>query len=317
MSQNKSSALLAVGLLVFLFFPHWAKAESTLQTPDEFKMRNNETSGLNVNIKLFGGLGQLVGQNDVNKNLNGWNQLLNDTANLSGYGTSGDISPLGYGTSFGGELIFSFHPHLSIGLGAEYIQFTKKSTKILTYEGASIDFSLDPRINAIPITLSLYYGIPIGNFLKVVVGVGAGYYLGQYKNATQQIISDEEITLSFKSNKNTIGAHGSLDLELNISQSMALILGVSGRFAKLKDLMGTETFAYSNSSYSDSEEHPDLTLWLVEDEGWIEGHYYTNLVTENVKPETDYYRNVRKAEISLSSISMQIGILIRFGKQSN
>ena len=201
MTQNKFPALLALGLLVFLFFPQWTKAESTFQTPDEIQMRNNEFSGLNVHIKLFGGLGQLVGQNDVNKNLNGWNQLLNDSANLIGYGTSGDISPLGYGTSFGGELIFSFHPRFSIGLGAEYLQFTKKSTKILTFEGESFDISLDPRISAIPITLSLYYGIPLGNFLNVVVSAGAGYYLGQYKNVAQQNFIEEQFTISFKSNK--------------------------------------------------------------------------------------------------------------------
>ncbi len=62
MTRNKNSAIFAIGLLVFLFFPHRTKTESTQQTPVKFQMRNNETSGLNFSIKLFGGLGHLVGQ---------------------------------------------------------------------------------------------------------------------------------------------------------------------------------------------------------------------------------------------------------------
>lgn len=313
MTQNKFPALLALGLLVFLFFPHWTKAEPTFQTPDEIQMRNNEFSGLNVNIKLFGDLGQLVGQNEVNKNLNGWNQLLNDSANLLGYGTSGNISPLGYGTSFGGELIFSFHPRFSIGLGAEYLQFTKKSTKILTFEGESFDISLDPRISAIPITLSLYYGIPLGNFLNVVVGVGAGYYLGQYSNSTNQTMGDEQISLLFESSKNTIGAHVNLDLELNIGRTMALILGVSGRYAVLRDLLGTETFTYTDPAYTESESYPDLTLWYVEEE-MFNSKYYVSIFPDEKMPEGSWYRNVRKARISLSSMALQIGILIKLSQ---
>lgn len=316
MIRNKYSTIFAVCLLIFLFFPQWTKAEPTLQTPDKFQMRNNETSAQFFSIKLFGGLGQVVGQNDVNKNLDGWNQLLNDSATLSGFGISGEISPLGFSPSFGGELVFNLHPRLSIGLGAGYLRFTKESTKILTFEEDSIDFSVEPRISAIPITLSLYYGIPLGNFLNVVVGVGAGYYLGQYENSLHQIIGDEQVTLSFKSSKNTIGAHGSLNFEFNIRRSMALIFGVSGRFAKLKDLMGTETFTYTTPSYTDSEEFAELTLWYIEDEIFNDARYYSSLIANDEKPEASYYRNVRKAEISLSSIALQIGILIRFGQQS-
>jgi hypothetical protein len=62
MTRNKHSAIFAMCLLIFLFFPHRTKAESTHQTPFEFQMRNNETSALNIGIKLFGGLGHLVGQ---------------------------------------------------------------------------------------------------------------------------------------------------------------------------------------------------------------------------------------------------------------
>ncbi|MCJ7579992.1 MAG: hypothetical protein MUP98_05590 [Candidatus Aminicenantes bacterium] len=314
MLKNKYLALLFLCFLVFLLLPQGTTASPLLQTQDEFQMRNNETSAQIFSIKLFGGLGKLVGQNDVNENLNGWNQLLNDSANMAGFGISGEISPLGYSPSFGGELIFNFNPRFSIGLGAEYLRFTKQSTKILTLEGESIDFSIDPSISAIPITLSFYYGIPLGNFLNVVVGVGGGYYLGQYKNSTLQIIADEQVMLSFRSNKNTIGAHGSLTFEFNIGRSLALIFGVSGRMAKLKNLMGTETFTYTTPSYTDSEDYPDLTLWYVEDE-IFEGRYYSSLIADNVKPETSYYRNVREAEISLSSMTLQIGILIRFGKQ--
>ncbi|MFC2160147.1 hypothetical protein ACFLRX_00680 [Acidobacteriota bacterium] len=314
MKQNKYSVYFTLCLLSFLFFQQETTAESTYQTQDEFQMRNNEYSSQIFSIKLFGSLDSLVGQNDVNNHLDGWNQLLNDNANIPGFSTNGEISPLGKSTSFGGELIFNFLPHFSIGLGAGYLQFTEPSTKTLSISGENIDFSLDSRISAIPITLNLYYGIPIGNFLNIVVGAGAGYYLGQFSNFIQQNLGDEQISSLFESNKNTIGAQVSLNFELNIVRTMALFFGVSGRFATLKDLEGEETFTYINPTEEDSVSYPDRTLWYVEEE--IDGKYYTALFADNDKPEGDWYRNSRKAEVSLSSIVMQFGIRIMFGQKS-
>jgi len=313
MIRNKYSAIFAVSLLVFLFFPLWTKAEPALQTPVEFQMRNNKTSGLNFGIKLFGGFGHLVGHNDVNKYLDGWNQLLDDAANLSEYNVSGEISPLGYSPFFGGELILSFNPRFSIGLGAGYIQFTKQSTKRLTFEEDWIEFNMEPKISAIPLTLTLYYGIPVRDFLKVVLGAGAGYYLGQYNGSDTQIFYNEDFTILFESNTNTFGAHGSLNLELNLGRTMALIFGVSGRFAVFKDLIGNQSFNYVNSWGDEFETYSDLTLWYIEEE-IFEGQYYASFIADDESPEGSWYRVARKAEISLSSIALQIGILIRLSQ---
>lgn len=323
MTQNKYSAVFAIGLLIFLFFPQWTKAEiegtvkkkekSAVQTTGESQMLKNETSDLYFGIKLFGSLGQLVGQNDVNKSLDGWNQYLNNSANLLGHSVNGEFSPLEHDPSFGGELILSFNPRFSIGLGAGYLRFTKPSTMILTLGGERIDFFIEPKISAIPITLSLYYNLPIGGFLKVVVGVGGGYYLGQYSNSINQTIGDEQISLLFESSKNTIGAHVNLNFELNIGRTMALILGVSGRYAVLRNLLGKETFTYTVPAYTESESYSDLTLWYVEEE-MSNGKYFSSIFPDNERPIGSWYRNVREARISLSSMSFQIGILIKLSQ---
>ncbi len=323
MTRNKYSSIFAMCLLILLFLPQWTKAEieetvkikdkPASKTPVEFQMRNNETSGLNFDIKLFGGLGHLVGQNDVNKNLDGWNQLFDDLSNLMGANVSGEISPLGFGPFFGGELILSFNPRFSIGLGAGYLRLTKQSTKTLAAEGEEIDIIMEPKISAVPLTLSLYYDIPLGELFKVVIGAGAGYYIGQYNSSIIESYEDMDITILFDSSKNTIGAHGSLNIELNISRTMALIFGVSGRLAVLKDLMGTESFSYDDPWDSEPETHPDHTLWYVEEE-MFNDKYYASLFADDEKPEGSWYRNVRKAEISLSSIALQIGILIKLGQ---
>jgi len=323
MTRNKYSAIYVVGLLVILFIPQGTKAEiegsvikkekSVVQNTDESQMLNNETSAKYFGIKLFGNFGKFVGQNDVNKQLDGWNQLLNESAKRSGFGVSGEISPLGYSPSFGGELIFSFLPRLAIGLGAEYLRFTEPSTKKLTSEGGSLDITLEPKISAVPITLSLYYNLPIGGFLKVVAGVGAGYYLGKYSNSLHQTRGDEQITLLYESNKNTIGAHANLNFELNIGRTMALVFGVSGRFAVLKNLLGKDTLTYTVPAYSESGSIYDQPLWYIEEE-WFEGLYYADLKAMEEKPVASYYRNVRKAEISLSSMALQIGILIKLSQ---
>ncbi len=313
MKQNRISVLFAVGLLVFLFFPQWTKAEPNGRIPVENQMDAMEMSGLNVAFKLFGGFARPVGQNDVNKYLNGWNELLNMAGSFYQYNVSGEISPLGYSPFFKGELLFSFNPHFSIGLGAGYLQFSKQSLKTLSEEGYIDEFNLKPTISAIPLTLSLYYGLPIGDFLKIVVGVGAGYYFGHFKNSTTEASGGEEVTILFEANKNTFGAQGSLNIELNIGRTLALVFGISGRYAVLKDLLGTATFSYTTPDFSGSDTYSELTLWYLEDE-LFEGYYYASLFPSDEKPEESYYRNVRKAEIPLSSMALQIGILIRLSQ---
>jgi len=315
MKKFKFVSLLALGLVAFLSIPQWTYA----QQEEVEAYFEKESYGFNFGIKLFGNLGHLIGKNDVNEAHKGWNDLVNDTTDLAETQKSGELLPLNFGPFFGGELTLSFIPRFTIGLGIGYIQFTRESTVILTENDYTMEFTRNPNVRAIPITLSLYYSIPFGKMFTVVASAGMGYYLGKFQNNIHETFDDEGIMVSFKSDSNTFGFHGGLDLELNINRTMALVFGISGRLAKLKDLMGTFSVDWEDADY-DTYERLDQTLWYVEEDysygpdDPLAGKWYAGLAYEKEKPEWSFYRNVRKAEISLSSVALQIGFLIRLSQ---
>lgn len=314
MKKFKLVSLLVLGLVAFLSIPQWAQANQESQN-----ISKKETSGLNFGIKLFGNLGHLVGKHDVNEAHKGWNNLVNDTLVPLETQKSGELLPLNFGPFFGGELTLSFIPRFTFGLGIGYIKFTRDSTVTITEYETTMEFTRKPSVRAIPITLSLYYSIPIGKKFNAVIGAGAGYYLGEFRNNIHETFNDEGIAVLFEADSNSIGFHGSLDLELNINRTMALVFGVSGRCAKLKNLMGTFSVDWEDAEYETYVVH-DQTLWYVEedysygDDDPLAGKWYAGLAHDDEKPDYSFYRNVRKAEISLSSISLQIGFLIRLSQ---
>jgi len=314
MRKFKLVTLVVLSLVVFFSIPQWGQTEQ--ERVDIYK---KEANGFNFGIKLFGNMSHLIGKHDVNEAHKGWNNLVNDSAEAWGESVDGQLKTLGFGPFFGGELTLSFIPHFTIGLGVGYIQFTKESTVTITDPWSTMEFTRKPKITAIPLTLSLYYNIPLGKTLNAVVGAGVGYYLGKFQNNIHERFDDEGIAILFEADSNSIGFHGGLDLELNISRTMALVFGVSGRCVKLKDLMGTFSVDWEDAPY-DTYVVPDQTLWYVEEDySWGEddplaGKWYAGLATNDEKPEWSFYRNVRKAKISMSSIALQIGILIRLSQ---
>ena len=256
----------------------------------------------------------------MNDAMEGWNNFVNDSAELYGFQKNGELEPMTLGQNFGGELTLSFIPRFTIGLGVGYLKFTKDSTATITEYGDVMEFTRRPLVEAIPLTLSLYYSIPLGKALKAVIGAGVGYYIGKFRNEIEETFDGESILIWFQANSNSIGFHGSLDLELNISRTMALVFGVSCRSAKLKDLIGSFNVAYPAPDDVYDFSRADQTLWYVEedysygDDDPLAGKWYAGLDYDDEKPEWSFYRNVRKAEISLSSIALQIGFLIRLSQ---
>ena len=241
-------------------------------------------------------------------------------AQAYGLQKTGDIKPLALGQNIGGELTFSFIPRFTVGLGVGYLKFIKESMVTVSEFDSEMKYLKRPDVQAVPITLSLYYSLPFNETFKVVVGAGVGYYIGKFRNENEETFDNETYFIWFEADSNSIGFHGSLDIELNISRTMALVFGVSGRSAKLKDLIGSFNVAYPPDDAQYDFSRPDQKLWYVEedysfgDDDPLAGKWYAGLAYAEDKPEWSFYRNVRKAQVSLSSVALQIGILIRLSQ---
>jgi hypothetical protein len=95
---------------------------------------------------------------------------------------------------------------------------------------------------------------------------------------------------------------------------VVLAEGTAGKTATFTDLIGDADWAEVSSYYGvdNSASVSDLTLWYLEEE--YLGEWYPCLDLREGKPDNWYQRNVEKARISISNVSLQLGIKIYLKK---
>jgi len=309
MNKNKSWGFIALLSVVLLILPGIVSAEES-ESPQLAQGQTNQ-SGIKFGFRLTGGA-SLFMRNDFNDHLQGMNDYYNDDS----YFTVGsEFELIKMGTDLSGEILISFMPNLSVGIGAGYISAGKETTMELSATSYSQDSTYNIKFSAIPITLSFYYGIPVGSFMNVVLNAGLGYYLGTvdfnlFFEGDTGIYTDEG-TDNWSAKSNALGFHGGIDLEFGIARNVALVVGTKGRYAKLTDLTGTKDYDYSRSTgFSYSYYNENATLWFGE---YMEGSKkYPQVQLSEDKLSGSSWSNVRKAEVNLSGIVFQAGIKVTF-----
>jgi len=307
MTKNKVWGFIALLSVVLLILPGASLADDTPQLTQGQAGQSKITFG----FRLTGGASLLM-RNDINDHLQGFNDALDDSP--SDFVIS-EFELLKMGMDFSGEILINFMPHFSVGIGAGYITAGKETTAEYNFWTVEAETTYHPKFSAIPITLSFYYGIPIGSALEVVLNAGFGYYIGTvnldyYSKETSSgfIYEDEEI---WSAKSNALGFHGGIDLEFGIARNLALVVGAKGRYAKLTDLTGDLVWEIdTNFGYSDSGTERDITLWFGDYEYTTKKH--PRLYLSEDKPSWSLWSDVRKAEVNLSGIVLQAGIKVTF-----
>jgi len=259
-------------------------------------------------------------QNDINDHLQGWNDYIADLAGLAPIvSTESELNLINMGMDFSGEILINFMPHLGIGIGAGYISSAGKESTMEVSDniGNFESITFNPQFSAIPITFSLYYGIPVGGMMEVVLNGGAGYYLGtvnydMFSEGGYLGLTYEE-TEKWSSQSNALGFHGGINFEFGFSSNFAFVIGARGRHVKFTDLTGDLEWEYSDSGgYSSSGTDEDQTLWFGHWEHYYTGKEYPRIILTENKPSLSIWSDVRKAEVNLSGIVFQAGIKVTF-----
>ncbi|MFC2162016.1 hypothetical protein ACFLRX_10240, partial [Acidobacteriota bacterium] len=242
----------------------------------------------------------------------------------------GSYDPLMYGYSYGVEFFLDFTPHIGIGIGAGYFQVNKKSEVDRTYNYYSpadnsnlLSFSetIFPKIDAIPLTFNLNFGLPLGSFVKFNLSGGIGYYLGTAVWDYHEETKNTDNKMDWETKSNAVGFQGSLGFDFNLGKKIVFFIEGAGRYVKLEDLSGKLTIkekwfgsedsnTYENAflkyfeynSYLTDEWYPLVTI----DENGIVGSAYNNV------PSFNSIRNLRNAVINLSGFSLRAGLKIKF-----
>ncbi len=265
-------------------------------------------SQIGFSLKIHGGMSYLF-SNDVNDHL----QATTDYWIDRGVDVEGEFEPLQNGIEFGGEYIVNLTPHIGIGLGGGYIKASSKSSVNNVWFGYSYQDTANPKITAIPLTLSAYFDLPLGKKLNFTLQTGLGYYLGTLSWDYSYESEFDNFKENWEGKSTAFGFHGALGFEFNFSSRMALFVEAFGRYAKLKALKGNYSFEETFLGYQEQESIDEATLWYYEWRSSLTGNYYPTLEFNDDKPEeTSFVKNIREGEVDLTGFSIRMGIRIRF-----
>jgi hypothetical protein len=145
-----------------------------------------------VGLRLMGG-GFMLMKNDINDHLQGLNDYYNDAHMTT---VESEFEPVKIGIDFSGEILINFMPYLGIGIGSCCISAGKESMFEAYLPQNTLEATVYPQISAIPVTLSPYFGIPVGRAVEIMFNAGGGYYMGkidwEYYQITDSVHQYEE-----------------------------------------------------------------------------------------------------------------------------
>lgn len=316
-------------------------------------------AAVEFSLKVNGGGGWTNG-GDVNKIISGWRQFYEDRQSPA-FSSSYNVGEIHGTYEVGAEIIVDIFPRWSIGLGTSFLFFNRNgeiSTRLATQENYTLSpsqwgslsieetTSQSPsyELEAIPITASAYYRLPLGEKYDLCLGGGGGLYVSRYRYKEEYSYRFDYTDDQYSANSSVqyvdryssageyseaakaqgLGLHAVAALDLRINPSFFITFEVLGRWVNLDGWEGKKSDSYDWShvwglegAYSERgrvDESYDGNLWRVDVRSDQTGKSYPRLVFAEEEPVSADYAAVKPANINLSGISARIGFKLKFGK---
>lgn len=254
------------------------------------------------------GVFQWAGLGDLARGIDGQFAYLQDEyGDITG---AYEVPNMGWGA--GAEILYRVSPRFTAGLGVAYLAHAADSQ--VAYAIGFIDTreKISPKLNVLPITFNLHYGLPFGRSLTLDVSAGVGYYLTTLDYGYRMDLSllgyDGYDIYTFKGSRGTVGFQGGLGLEFAFSRRIALCLDVLGRFASLDGFKGDWTESGGGDFWEYDDAGSDHEMWSYT---WTYGgQAYDQIVFQTDKPTGSLVGNVRSAKIDLTGVAVSLGLKI-------
>lgn len=271
--------------------------------------------GSRFSLKLTGGA-RYAAVGDLNDYLASFNQRP-DTC-----GKAAEIA--NWASDWEVELRMRLSSRFSLGLASSGFFNKKNPSSIFIYGGdawipetTKSDYQIEfkPEIEAaMPLGLNLYYSFCQGSRMNLLVGLGLGWYTGK--------MSENYVMNSYQSDGGTyfgslywsvrnnfsLGFRGGLGLEYGLTDELALVFEVQGRFARINSLKG-EICAMTNNSFNEDTGILYSYQWAM----YGDGPWYRELMVHKSPPEGGIVsvRDVREARLDLSGFALRLGLRMR------
>ncbi len=266
-------------------------------------------AGISFSLRFLGGMNYLSG-GDINEGIKGWNDMWHDQADFMGFTMEGEMKPIHLGFDFGGDIIVNLTPQIGVGLGIGYLQGSKTS-EVTFANGTTGTMTNKPKIRAVPITMGVFYTLPMNGMMRMVLNAGAGLYIAKYshnwrleENGYWQEFTQEASATGF-------GFHGGLGFEFDLSPNIAFVLEGQGRYAKFGGFEGKYDFEFDYSPWLKYSEKEEGKLYYYKYDAPALGKYTYVFVCDE-KPSGVNYSDVREAKVDFSGFTFLAGIRVRF-----
>jgi len=218
------------------------------------------------------------------------------------------------GYEFGGDVIFELTPRLGVGIGGGYLQISRASSMLL-YDPELISpyasVAAEPRMNAVPVRMSVYLTVPLSTKFNFHADVGASYYFrAHYSDECRRIIwtMDEPSSVTYINNHVEkkgipIGFQGGVGIEYELHHNFFVYLDARGRYARFRGLKGTSVLEIDDETFSEQG------ILYYESVPMLLGS--PRLIMVQSDPPDGPGGEPRQAVVDFSGVSLQFGIRIR------
>lgn len=268
--------------------------------------------GVELSLKFSGGLSYLkLGM--INRTLQDWRQSEIKAADyFIGWTFIGDETVNFHSAfEFDGELIISFTPHLAVGIGAGFIRGELEADKNELKQAYSpggdllVTFSyIRPnKVSAFPLTLSVYYFLPLKKRLNLFIKGGGGIIWAKYIDREGYRDITEETFKYLQFHKSS--AHGSIfigniGITYELEPGLRFFIEGTARRAKISGLNGENKNGEPGTLFYFEEYIQYVDFWQAKHQISIE------------EPSGKNFRSIQEAEVDFSGFSLKIGLIISF-----
>ena len=274
-----------------------------------------KSPGPKFSLKLTGGA-RYAAVGDLNEYLDSFNQrpdICGKVAEVANWSSDWEL-----------ELRMRLSSRVELGLATSGFFNKKSPSSIFLFGGEVLDPDItksDARIEfipeiktAMPLGLNLYYSLCSGSRMNLLVDLGLGWYTGKmtenYIDNTFQSDGGTYFGTVYWSvdNNFSLGFQGGLGLEYVVTDELALVVELQGRFARISSLKG-KICAMSNNSLSEETG----TLYYYQWAWFGTGPWYRELMVHESPPGGGIFsvKDVREARLDLSGYSLRIGLRVR------
>jgi hypothetical protein len=264
------------------------------------------SSGFDLTLRLSAGLGRLKAD-EVNLALGGWREGWNRQVEVNpNWSLLGEkTGSLHLEADFEAELLLSFSRWLGLSLSAGYAfaSLDEKQTLLSISQGEILnDYGRPTKISALPLFISAYVFLPLGQKFNAYLRGGLGTFLATYVvRETNKPAGAARFTYPVYDNAkaSSLGYLGGLGLTYKLDQSLGFFVEVSIRSARVSRFEGEDKQGVKGRLFSYEEYRPDIDFWQLQ----------TRLLPE--EPDGGTVRNVREATVDFSGYSAKIGVCLK------